>query len=55
MPEDRFWRMTPRKFFALVEMHRRANDPDYVPPEKKKEIQQSQKMTPQDFFALKMR
>jgi hypothetical protein len=25
IPEDKFWRMTPRKFFALSECHVKAN------------------------------
>jgi uncharacterized phage protein (TIGR02216 family) len=27
-PEKQFWRMTPRKFNALVRVHIRLNDPD---------------------------
>lgn len=28
MSEREFWSTTPRKFFALVKMHQRANDPE---------------------------
>ena len=28
MGEEEFWGTTPRKLFALVKMHNRANDPE---------------------------
>ena len=28
MTEEKFWKLTPRKFFALMESHNRANSVD---------------------------
>jgi len=28
MPEESFWRITPRKLYALLDAHIRANDPE---------------------------
>ena len=50
MTEDKFWGMTPRKFFALAEEHIKANTPE---SERKK--QNATPMTMTELMALKNR
>lgn len=46
MNEEQFWRCTPRKLFALLEAHNRANAVDEA------EKPQAQKMTLEDLRSL---
>lgn len=53
MTEKEFWSTTPRKFFALVKMHQRANDPEAAKESQKMQTSASNKPTLQEVMAWK--
>lgn len=53
MTAKEFWSTTPRKFFALIKMHNRANDPEAAKEAEKKKPSASNQLTLQEAMAWK--
>lgn len=50
MTEEKFWKLTPRKFFALAEEHRKANS---SPDESEVKKQKATPMTIAELMAMR--